>query len=82
MLVGRAERVQKDELFPATSPRAGETFTVGELTAGYRYDVRRGPGIAAGIGVLGTLSLVPRALRDVYGRSPTSGLAFARIELR
>ena len=38
--------------------------------------------LATGLGVLGTLSLVPQEIQDVYGNNPTSGMAFAHVELR
>jgi hypothetical protein len=78
----RVERVEKDELFLATDPRAGQIFSVGELTAGYRYDFWHSPHIATGIGALGTLAYVPKDLRNDYGSSPASILVFAHIALR
>jgi len=81
-LFARAERVEKNELFPEGDPRDGDTFDVGELTVGYRYDFWRRRHAAVGLGVLGTLSLVPDAVQDVYGDNPTSGMLFAHVELR
>jgi hypothetical protein len=80
--LARAEHAQKDELFEESDARAGQTFEVGELSAGYRYDFWRGTHVATGIGALGTLTLVPSGLHDVYGSRPTSALLFAHIELR
>src|SRR5439155_4204810 len=34
----RFENVQKDELFMAGDPHAGDTFTINKLSAGYIYD--------------------------------------------
>jgi hypothetical protein len=79
---GRAEHVEKDELLLEPDPRAGQPFHVGELSAGYRYDLLVGQPIALGIGVTGSLSQVPRALRDAYGRTPASGLLFVHAALR
>ena len=81
-LFARAERVEKDELFEAPDPRAGRVFAVGELGAGYRYDLRRAEHLALGLGVMGTLALVPDALRDAYGSTPASLLVFASARLR
>ncbi len=81
-LFARAERVRKDELFVAPDPRAGQPFTVGELTAGYRFDFWRTDHVATGIGALGTLALVPDALRDAYGRRPLSAAVFLHVGLR
>jgi len=81
-LFARAERVEKNELFPEGDSRSGEAFDVGELSLGYRYDFWRNQHLAAGLGVLGTLSLVPKEIQGVYGNNPTSGMVFAHVELR
>jgi hypothetical protein len=82
MVFVRGEHVEKDELFPGPDPRAGETFPVSEMTAGYRYDFWRSEHLVTGIGGLGTLALVPRRLDDAYGRTPASALVFIRLALR
>ena len=81
-LFARAEHVEKDELFLGPDPRAGETFTVGELTAGYRFDFLRREHAAFGLGASGTVSQVPSKLRDAYGVSPFSVLVFLHAGLR
>jgi hypothetical protein len=81
-LMARAERVEKNELFPEGDPREGRAFNVGELSAGYRYDFLRRGHFAAGLGVLGMVSLVPDEIRDAYGKNPTSGLIFGYLEIR
>jgi hypothetical protein len=78
----RAEHVEKDELFQAPDPRDGEVFAVGELTAGYRYEVLSREHLGLGLGVAGTLSQVPHAIRDAYGDTPASGLLFLRAAIR
>ncbi len=78
----RAEHVQKDELFLPGAPRAGRAFEVSELSAGYRYDFLRAPHVVTGIGVLGSVALVPGELRDTYGNNPTSALVFVHVGLR
>jgi hypothetical protein len=80
--MARAERVEKDELFTAPDPRAGQIFDVGELSAGYRFDVLRRDHWVVGIGALGTLSFVPEELQDAYGSTPVSGALFAHVGLR
>ena len=80
--LARAEQVQKDDLFLGSDPRAGRVFDVGALSAGYRYDLWRASQFAAGIGALGTLTLVPSDLQDSYGSRPASALVFAHLELR
>ena len=79
---GRLERVEKDELFIQSDPRAGRVFDVGELTAGYRYDVLRRGHTALGLGASGTVSLIPGALKSTYGDTPTSASLFLRAALR
>jgi len=81
-IFARAERVEKDELFVAPDPRAGEVFDVGELTAGYRYDVLRHDRWSLGVGGAGTLSFVPVGLHDAYGDTPASALLFVHAALR
>ena len=78
----RAERVEKDELFPEPDTRVGRVFEVGELTGGYRYDFIRGDHTAVGIGAAGTLSFVPSELRGDYGDTPASALLFLHLALR
>jgi hypothetical protein len=82
LFLARAEYVQKDELFVAPDPRVGRVFDVGDLSAGYRYDFWRTGPIGAGLGALGTLSLVPGSIHDAYGTNPTSILLFAHFALR
>jgi hypothetical protein len=82
VVFARAERVEKDELLDETDPRAGQVFDVGELTAGYRMDFWNREPWVAGLGIAGTLSIVPRELRDVYGRTPASFLVFLHAAIR
>jgi hypothetical protein len=81
-IFARVEHVQKDELFLAPDPRAGQVFEVGELTAGYRYDLLRRDHVAVGLGGAGMLSLVPGGIRDAYGDTPMSALLFLHAALR
>jgi len=81
-LFARAERVEKDELFLEPDPRAGEPFTVGELTGGYRYDFLLRQHAVLGLGAAGTVSQIPSELRDVYGDTPFSALLFLHAGLR
>jgi hypothetical protein len=81
-IFARLERVKKDELFPPGDPRDGVVYGVGSALAGYRYDFWRQGHVALGLGALGTISSVPAAIRDVYGRDPASFLVFTHAELR
>jgi hypothetical protein len=74
--------VKKNELFPEGNPRDGLAFNVGQISAGYRYDFWRSGHVALGMGALGSVSIVQRAIQDAYGDNPTSGMLFAHAELR
>lgn len=80
--LARAERVEKNELFEEDEPRHGQVFDVGALGAGYRFDFWRRGRVVTGIGAVWSVSFVPDAIRDVYGRNPTSAVVFGHIELR
>ena len=82
VVFARLERVKKDELFPEGDPRAGQIYGVGDVLAGYRCDFWRGAHVALGLGALGSVSSVPAAIRDVYGRDPASFAMFTHVELR
>src|SRR6266850_2041738 len=77
----RVERVEKDELFAETDPRAGRSFWVSKGSAGYRMDFHQPGKPTLGVGVLGSLIGVPRELRDVYGNGPAAVMLFARAVL-
>ncbi len=81
-IFARAERVEKNELFPEGDPRDGVLFNVGQVSAGYRFDFWRKGHTALGVGALGSVSIVPRAIQDAYGDDPVSGMLFAHAELR
>jgi len=78
----RAERAEKDELFPEDDPRADDVFIVGRIAAGYIEDLVRSESLKAGIGVTGSVALVPEDLKRVYGDTPLSGSLFVRVVLR
>jgi hypothetical protein len=77
----RAERADKNELFPHGSSLGDETFTVGKLSAGYIYDVPLGRHFKAGIGGLASKYSLPGGLDPAYGADPTSYMLFARIKV-
>ncbi len=85
---GRAEHVQKDELFtpvgtglPTDSPLAGRTFNVNAFSIGYIYDIQLIDHLKMGIGGMGTIDVLPGALDSTYTHNPASFLLFARIKL-
>ncbi|MGZ3159255.1 MAG: hypothetical protein ACXU7H_09240 [Burkholderiaceae bacterium] len=81
---GRAEVVDKDELFANTpaSPLAGQSFKIGKVSAGYIYDLPVNGHYTIGIGGLLSKYSVPSALASTYGSNPTSGMLFVRMKIR
>jgi hypothetical protein len=82
-LVGRAERVGKDELFadqPA-SPLYGRVFDVSKFSLGYFYTARVIGHVGLDLGGLVSRYALPSALDATYGTSPTSVMLFARFKL-
>lgn len=78
----RAEQAEKDELFRGPDPLAGRAFDVGEISAGYRCALLRSTHAELGLGVTGTWSNVPAALRDAYGDHPAAFVATLAARLR
>ena len=77
---GRAERADKNELFPESDPRADEKFRVGKLTLGYVYDLPRDGHWKLGVGGLASRYRLPAELSPVYG-NPTSFMLFVRAKI-
>jgi hypothetical protein len=76
----RAERAEKNELFPDADPRAEEKFRVGKLSVGYVYDLPRDGHFRIGVGGLISRYSLPGELESVYG-NPTSFMLFARVKI-
>ncbi|HEV2364028.1 MAG TPA: hypothetical protein VGS12_07500 [Caulobacteraceae bacterium] len=81
-IFGRAENVQKDELFASPSPLADRVFRVSELTLGYVYDLPLARHLALGVGVEGTLDMAPSAISLAYGDHPGGYMPFIRLKVR
>jgi hypothetical protein len=79
---GRAENVQKDELFEAPNPLAGQVFRVSEATLGYVYDLLVAKHLALGFGVQGSVNFVPAAIKTAYGGDPAGYMPFLRLKIR
>jgi hypothetical protein len=77
---GRIERVAKDELFDPLDLRHSQIFSVSKLTAGYLRRLPLGERVTAGIGVTGSVHIVPRSIRADYGGTPVSAQLFARLD--
>lgn len=80
-IFGRAEYVQKDELFEHGDPFHGEVFDVGKLTAGYIFDFANWQKVRFGVGGSGSIFIIPDRLESAYGDTPLSFLLFIRAKL-
>jgi hypothetical protein len=76
---GRAESVEKDELFPEGHPNEGRRYLVHKLSLGYIYDFARWKHLRAGIGGIGSAHLLPSSLEPFYGDMPVSFSLFGRV---
>ena len=80
-IFGRAERVEKDELFADDheNPLHDRVFDLGKLTVGGYHSIPVGQ-VALDLGGLVSTYALPRALKPVYG-SPRSAMLFARLRI-
>jgi hypothetical protein len=88
-LTGRAELVDKDELFsdrPDLEERldrtVGSTFRIGAYTIGYTRDVAVSRLLETGVGANVTAYSVPDAIHPYYGDHPWGVSVYLRIRLR
>lgn len=88
-VTGRAELVDKDELFgaqplieEALEASAGSTFRVGSYTLGYTRDFPLCDALQTGIGFNFTAYSLPSAIQPYYGDHPISGSVFIRVRLK
>ena len=88
-ITGRAELVDKDELFngqPDIEQRLdllyGSTFRIGAYTLGYTHDVSLFRFVATGIGANFTAYSLPDPIKPYYGSHPVGGNIFVRFRLR
>lgn len=77
----RAENAQKDELFQAPDPLAGQPFRVSTLSVGYVYDIPLAEHLKLGLGAMGSVYDLPNAIQPAYGSSPTSYMLFTRLKI-
>ncbi|MEW5918739.1 MAG: hypothetical protein AB1762_20215 [Gemmatimonadota bacterium] len=83
-LFGRVELVQKtaEELVLENLPEH-DRFNVASFSLGYVHEVARVRGATLGLGVRGTVNVVPGDLESAYGsRTPTGFLIFLRVRPR
>lgn len=79
---GRAERVDKNDLFLAGSPLAGRSFKVNKASLGYVYDLPTQGHYRIGIGGVVSTYVIPSELNATYGKNPNSAMLFVRIKLQ
>jgi hypothetical protein len=81
-LFGRAERQENDELHGhGEEEEEAEVFDVGKVSLGYIYNAVLGRDWRAGVGLLGSLALIPSELEHEYGEAPVSWMAFLRVRV-
>ncbi len=78
ILTGRAELVDKDELFG----HEGANYRIGAYTIGYTRDFPLFPHIQSGIGANIEFYTLPDALKPTYGQHPVGGNIFLRFRLK
>lgn len=80
---GRAETVDKDELFAndLASPLRDRSFHVSKFSAGYLYTLPVRAHLALDLGGLVSKYAFPSALDGAYGSDPTSFMLFTRIKI-
>jgi len=81
-LFARIENVEKDELFLALSPLAGQVFRVSSFSLGYVYDIPVLDHLALGLGAQGSVDALPAAIESAYGSKPLSYLLFTRLKIK
>ena len=80
-LLGRLERVAKDELFLPGAALNGRSFTIKTLSLGYIRDFARLGALDLGLGALISTYRYPSMLNAAYGSRPTSFMVFVRARL-
>jgi hypothetical protein len=81
-ILARAERVNKNELFPPGDSREERRYLVREATLGYLYEFPQYLHSVWGLGITGSRAFVPASIRPDYGGSPASAMVFLRLKLR
>jgi hypothetical protein len=80
-IFGRAENVDKNELFLPGDPLHGRSFNVSKFSLGYVYDFPVADHLTLGLGAVGSLFALPSGLNPAYGSSPTACSVFVRARV-
>jgi hypothetical protein len=78
---GRAENVDKNELFLPGDPLFGRSFNVSKFSLGYVYDVPVAEHFSLGVGGVASVFALPSALKAPYGSGPAAFSLFVRAKL-
>ena len=78
---GRAENVDKNELFLSGDPLAGRSFKVSKFSLGYIYDVPVAEHLSLGVGGVGSVFDLPSGLNPAYGSHPAAYALFVRARV-
>lgn len=88
-ITGRAELVDKDELFEGMPDiqefldiRYGSTFRIGAYTIGYTRDIDIFRNVETGVGANFEAYSLPTAIKPYYGQHPVGGNIYVRFRLR
>jgi hypothetical protein len=77
-LTGRAELVDKDELFPT-----GAVYRIGAYTGGFTHDIAHlWNAVETGVGANFTAYSVPSAIQRYYGTHPFAVNVYLRLRLK
>ncbi len=85
LITGRAELVDKDELFsaqPTLEAQLPGSYRVGGYTIGYTREIPFLAGFDTGLGFNVTTYSLPAAIKPYYGDHPAAATVFLRLRLR
>jgi hypothetical protein len=80
-IFGRAENVDKNELFLPGDPLNGRIFNVSKFSLGYVYDIPVAEHLSLGAGAVGSLFDLPTRLDSAYGSRPAAYAFFLRARV-
>jgi hypothetical protein len=81
-VTGRAELVDKDELFVSDAIIEGQSFRIQAYTAGFTRDIGAIRNLETGIGANATAYAIPAAIKPYYGDHPWGVNVFVRVRLK
>jgi hypothetical protein len=82
-LTGRAELVDKDELFPTSPELEGQTFRIGAYTVGYSREIKTSIRfLQTALGTNATLYSLPATIKPFYGDHPWGVYVYLRLRLK